>query len=57
MPTCTVGELQGEPGAGVAGIGELPEFRLAGGDDGDLRHGKDTVGDEQGEDDGEFEKD
>ena len=52
-----LGELEGETGARVAGIGELAEFGFAGGDDGDLRHGKNTVGDKQGEDDGDLEED
>ena len=48
------GDAQRRSRALVAGVGPLLQAHAAGGDDGDLRHREDTVGDEQEEDDDEF---
>ena len=50
-PAGGVGQLQGDPGPLVAFFGPLLKPCLAGGNDGDLRHGEKAVGDDQGRND------
>ncbi len=55
MGSCA--SCQGRRGAFVAIVGALLQADLAGGDDGDLRHREDAVGEDQQEDDEEFGSD